>query len=68
MYLEVQPEPILFDNVLLQRVDLVALAFLLPFCMYSGHYLAFKLKPVVRHMNSSFSFKHNATDVKSWLL
>ena len=35
-----------------------------PSCMQSQHFMAFKLGEVVRHVNSSFSFKTFATKAK----
>ena len=64
MYQEVQSEPILFRNVLWKRVEPVASNFCPPSCINTRHYLAFKLREAVRHMSSSFSFKHNATKVQ----
>ena len=40
----------------------------LPSRMYCRQILAFDLKPAVIHMSSSFSFKHYATKVQSWLI
>ena len=58
-------EPILCHNVLWKRVEPVASTFRPPLFIYSQHYLAFKLREAVKHMSSSFSFKHIATKVKS---
>ena len=57
-------EPVLFHNVFWNRVEPVASTFRPPSCIHSWHYLAFKLGKAVRHMSSSFSFKHIATKVK----
>ena len=59
-----RPEPILFHNVLWKCVSPVASTFRPAFCIYSWHCLSFNLREAVRHMSSSFSFKHIATKFK----
>ena len=44
------------------------LKFCPPSCIYTRNYLQFKLREAVRHISSSFSFKHNATKVQKWLI
>ena len=41
------------------------LKFCPPSCIYTRHYLAFKLREAVRHLSSSFSLEHTATKVKN---
>ena len=64
MWKEVRSEPILFNNVLWKRAEPVASIFRPPSCIYSRLYLAFKIRQALKHMISSFSFKHIATKVK----
>ena len=61
---EVRSEPILFLKVFWWREGSVASTFRLTACIYCRHYLAFRLGEAARHMSSSFSFKHKATNVK----
>ena len=57
-----------FHNVLWKRVGPVVLTFSPPFCTYSRHYLAFKLREAVKHMISSFNLKQIATKLKKLLI
>ena len=61
---EVRCEPILFHNLLWNRVEPVASTFRPASCIYSWLYLVFKLRKAVKHMSPSFSFKHIAAEVK----
>ena len=60
--------PILFHDVLWKRVEPVASTLIPTSCTCSRHYLAFKIREAVRHMSSSFTFKHNATKFQKILV